>query len=134
MNTPGQFDYSKYTCKPYSSYSSGTSYHNGTCSDYFSYDSCMRSGCNWEESTDGTGVNVPTKMYTCNPAPVFSDDLNMVEMCGSITDKNACLGTGKCLFTDCRSYKAETNDSPQEDSITCGTAQYDSSTGMYLQP
>jgi hypothetical protein len=69
-------------------------------------------GCDWTESTDGTGVNVPTKMYTCNPAPMFYDDLTIVDMCGAITDKDACLGTGKCLFTDCSSYKPESSTSP----------------------
>jgi hypothetical protein len=41
------------------------------------------------------------EMNVCTQAPQFNDDKNVIAECAVIKDKQSCLDSGKCMFTDC---------------------------------
>jgi len=65
--------------------------------------------CQWEVSTDGTGVAISKEMNVCTHAPNFYDNEAVVSECKSIKDKQACLDTGRCLFNDCQNTVTAVN-------------------------
>jgi hypothetical protein len=80
------------------------------CSDAQSYDACNRDyRCGWKENIDGTGVPVVVTMDTCFAAPAFAMNDDVTSQCSSIKNKDDCLGTGKCLYSDCQYYKSATD-------------------------
>jgi hypothetical protein len=96
-NFPGQYDATaSYKCATKPGFASSD------CDQQYIFALCnSKDSCEWKVSTDGTGVAISKKMDVCTHVPNFYDNQQVIDECKAITDKTACLNTGKCLYNDC---------------------------------